>query len=536
MIKPSLANAKKAFSVAKTLFTAERPDEQEKIFIKHNKEIWGNYVQDQDSGEILLESISMSSSIIAFSYLANLLAKLHRSRIVAYSAGRKNILTRLTNGKVNKIYRSFNVSDFIFHELTPDQLREVDRLFNEIFPSLRTKRDVEDLKLEDVWIGDLLYDSHCLNYQVPTITLGDLRFHESLRSAVSSYVFWRDYLRNHKVKSVILSHTVYVTSGVVTRLAIDMEIPVYQINATHLHYLTKKDLWAYDEFFYYPEQFLELSEEERRKGLELAKERLEKRFSGEVGVDMHYSRKSAYGQTRKERVLRESDKIKILVATHCFFDNPHPYGVNLFPDFYEWLHFLGEISEVTDYEWYIKTHPDFLPGNIPIIEEFISKYPKFRMIPSDTSHLQLHEEGINFGLTVYGTIGFEYAALGLPVINASLCNPRIRYSFNKHPRSVEEYKNILLNLHVQKVDINLNEVYEYYFMAFIHNVNHWLFEDYDGFLSEIGGYYQQYGSISYKKLVEDFSQIRHKQVLDSLQRFVESREYNFRQKFLKREG
>jgi hypothetical protein len=81
------------------------------------------------------------------------------------------------------------------------------------------------------------------------------------------------------------------------------------------------------------------------------------------------------------------------------------------------------------------------------------------LIPSETSHLQLKEEGINFGLTVYGTIGFEYAALGIPVINASLCNPRIRYHFNIHPRTIDEYRIILLNLPDQKLDIDIEEVY-----------------------------------------------------------------------------
>ncbi|MBN1551437.1 hypothetical protein JW979_08210, partial [bacterium] len=208
---------------------------------------------------------------------------------------------------------------------------------------------------------------------------------------------------------------------------------------------------------------------------------------------------------------------------------------NLFPDFYEWLYFLGEISEQTDYEWYIKTHPDFLPGNIPIIEEFIRKYPKFSMIPFETSHLQLKEEGIDFGLSVYGTIGLEYAALGIPVVNASQCNPRIRYNFNIHPRTVEEYKDILLNLPSQKIAINPDEVYEYYFMAFLYNVNNWLFVDYDDFIRDIGGYYQQYKSISYKRFEEGFSECRHEQILSSLQQFIESGEYNFRQKFLKGE-
>ena len=36
---------------------------------------------------------------------------------------------------------------------------------------------------------------------------------------------------------------------------------------------------------------------------------------------------------------------------------------------YEWIKFLGKISHSTDYEWYIKTHPDFLPGNIDIIKK-----------------------------------------------------------------------------------------------------------------------------------------------------------------------
>ena len=523
---------KKIVNYAKRALIESWLDERERGFIKHNKKVWGSFLSKQDNGEILLESNNMSSSVIAYGYLANTLAKMSQSKIVAYLSGHRYLQNRIAKWKINRIYRSFNVSDFVYYHLSPSQLQDAEKLLRKIVPSLQTKKDVEDLRVEGVWIGDLLYDSHCMNYKVPTIDLEDSRFQNSLRNALCSYIFWRDYLDTHKVHAAIVSHTVYIQSGVITRLAIHRGIPVYQINATRLHYLTKNNLWAYDEFFYYPEQFQELPEEERHKGLMEAKERLQKRFSGEVGVDMHYSKKSAYGRTGKERVLRESPRTKILVATHCFFDNPHPYGVNLFPDFYEWLYFLGKISEVTDYDWYIKTHPDFLPGNIPIIEEFIRKYPKFSMIPSETSHLQLKEEGIDFGLSVYGTIGFEYAALGIPVVNASLCNPRIRYCFNLHPRTIEEYRQILLTLPDQKLEIDLTEVYEYYFMAFIHNVKNWLFPDYDEFVREIGGYYRQFDSISYEKFLDRFSESRHGQILASLRRFIESGEYNLRRKFL----
>jgi hypothetical protein len=67
-------------------------------------------------------------------------------------------------------------------------------------------------------------------------------------------------------------------------------------------------------------------------------------------------------------------------------------------------------------------------------------------------------------LTVYGTIGFEYAALGIPVINCSLINPHIDYNFNIHPKNETDYKNILLTLNDLEFDIDSQQVYEYYFM------------------------------------------------------------------------
>ena len=46
-------------------------------------------------------------------------------------------------------------------------------------------------------------------------------------------------------------------------------------------------------------------------------------------------------------------------SPHDFFDATHIYGSTLFVDFYEWLKFLGKLSETTDYDWYIKNRPNF---------------------------------------------------------------------------------------------------------------------------------------------------------------------------------
>ena len=505
-------------------------DPREAAFIRHNEGLWKKYRSNPEGGEILLEANPMASSIISFSYLANILSHIHKASITAYLLKERDFRSFLTDTPLRQIYRSFNTDRFIYLDLNPAQQQERDRLFRQIHPRLKTKRDVEELTVEGVWFGDLLYDSHLMACHVPTIDIDDGRFQDSLKEALGYYVFWRNYLDAHTVSAVVLSHCVYYKYAILLRHAVQRDIPVYQCNATHVYHLSRARLWAYDDFYDYPEQFRRLSPKKQDKGQQMARERLQRRFSGEIGVDMHYSTKSAYVKPRSNRVIKESPRIKILVAPHCFFDSPHPYGINLFTDFYEWLNFLGMITEKTDYDWYIKTHPDFLPGNIPIIEEFIKKYPRFNLVPPETSHLQLISEGINFGLTVIGTIGFEYAALGVPVINASLCNPHIRYGFNIHPRTIDKYEKIIMNLHTQKFEINNDEVYEYYYMAFINHTNNWLFHDYEGISKEIGGYANQFSSISYKVFIREFIMQRHEQIIHSLKRFIDSKEYRFRDK------
>ena len=496
----------------------------EAAFIRHNRRTWRDFRCDDAQAEILLEAVKVASNIVSCSYLANYLAKKHSARIIAYL---------VENKKVNeRIYESFNCKMLSF-TVSNEQFREVDRLFDEIYPKLSTKRDVENLKINGVWIGDLLYDSHLRKHLVPALEIDDPRFIDSLRDALTYYVYWRDYLDAHNVKSVIVSHCVYHWYAVILRLAVSRQIPVYQVTAQKLYYVTDAYYYrAYNDFFDYPQIFSKLSDSEKIDGLQAAKRRLDRRLSGEVGVDMVYSTKSAYTKKEDKRVLAGSPRIKILIAAHCFFDAPHPYGINLFPDPHEWLTFLGKISEKTDYDWYIKTHPDFLPDNTGIIQGFIKRFPKFTFLPAETSHHRIIEDGIDFALTVYGTIGVEYAALGVPVINASMCNPHVAYNFNIHPKSVEEYEQILLNLPNLKFHIDVNQVYEYYYCCFLNNADNWLYDDYDGFLEEIGGYRKQVGPVSYQKFLEQFSPQKHLQILQTLDRFVESKDYCLQKKHL----
>lgn len=498
-------------------------------FVKHNNGLWQKWKGDRSKGEILVEENTVASSIVAISYIANFLAQKYNSRITVYSKKSFVLLPR----SIRKIYASFN-SKFIFYS---DKLvrKQATILAMEIYPKLKTKRDIEELVVGGVHIGDLIYDTYLRQYLLPTINIEDDKFKNTLIDGLCLYLYWQNYFNQRNVTSVIVSHCVYSWNAIILRVAVQHSVPVYQATAQRLYYITDSHNYrAYNDFIDYPEKFDRLTSSQKRGAHVEAKKRLELRFSGKVGVDMHYSSKSAYAVPEKssDKVLKPNNKVKILIAAHCFFDSPHPYGINLFPDFYEWLSFLGNISGKTDYDWYIKTHPDFLPGNLDVINEFIGKYPKFNHIPADTSHNQLIAEGINVALTVYGTIGFEYAARGITVINASMCNPHQSYNFNIHPKTVDEYERLLLDLKNNKHSIDINKVYEYYYCRFIDSCDNWLYDDYKNFIRSIGGHAKQVSDASYQYFLDSFTQDKHDRILTTLESFIESKSYCINQSHL----
>jgi len=471
------------------------------------------------TGEVLFEFTTMEPSIVAYSYFANVLSRKHDAKVKSYIFGERYVIDR----SLQQLYESFNAEIF-FCLLDKKQEDEGVALYKTVYSKLGNKKDAFDLEIMGIYIGDLVYDTHLIKYKVPTVDINDSRFHDSLKLGLRNFIFWRDYLKRHNVKAINVTHCCY-RLAIPVRIAVNYGIPVYQCNAHGCYRLSADRLWAYTAFYDYPSRFIRFSHDKRLAILKFAKQNIARRFGGEVGVDMHYSTKSAYSSHRLPNVIRSSDKLKILVAAHCFFDSPNGLGEHLFIDYYEWFHCLGKISEKTDYDWYIKTHPDSLPGNVPILEELSEQYPKFSLIPKETSHHQLIQEGIDVALTVHGTIGFEYAALGKLVVNASTSNPHIAYNFNLHPRTLEEYENMLMDLKSQKIDISMNEVYEYYGMAHdVGDIEEWLIPAFHEMLTTIG-YLEQFNPKIYQYFLDRFQRDHHEQRIRLLENFIASDDY-----------
>jgi hypothetical protein len=489
-----------------------------------------------------MELNDMHSAHIAYSYLANALASEFNAQLVAYvpgvsTGGLRRLgfwLKRILRIEALGVYDSFGVTGFLTIRVSAAQRKMARIKFSEVFGSLQTKRDIEELQINGVWVGDLIYDAYLKSFSRPTVDRNSPAFQVFLLESIELFMFWQDYFDGHNVQAVNVSHCVY-NLAMPLRLAAQRNIPAFQANATHLYRMSCTNLFAYNDFHYYPERFAALPELVQKEGIAEAQRRIERRFAGTVGVDMAYSKKSAYGKPRHERLLRESPRPKVLIATHCFFDSPHSYGKNVFPDFYEWLDFLGQMSEITDYDWYIKTHPDYLAGTKEIIESFMAKYPKLTLLPSDASHHQIIAEGIDVALTVYGTIAFEYAALGIPVINSSLNNPHIAYGFNLHSKNVDDYRSMILDIGMLDFDIDIRQVYEYYFMRHIYNTEDLFFDRYSATERVLGGYKGQFSPAVYGQWLDEFSPLKHRSIMEAMQAFIRSDDFRMDYRHYRRE-
>jgi len=504
-------------------------------FIKHNRRVFpANVGHAAKQPVVLMEFNRMHCNIIASSYLANVLREDNKAIIKGFSHRAESGILRWVNSKLQRLlgsnafgaYNSFGTEDVIAIKPSITQTEKARDLFVDVMERLVDKRVMENLTIRGVWVGDLIYDTYLRRFMKPTINLKDQEFQDFLLESLELFIFWEDYFKDHNVRAVNVSHCAYSFS-IPYRIAIKKNIPAYQVTTNHLYLMSKSNYFAYNDFFYFRERFSTLPEDIKTLGLESARERIQLRFGGEVGVDMPYSTKSAWGPLKQGTLLRESTKKKILVATHCFYDSPHGHGNSIFPDFYEWLEFLGKMTEVTDYDWYLKTHPDYRPETMSVLQDLMQKYPKFTLLPADASHHQIIEEGIDVALTVFGTIGFEYAALGIPVINCSVNNPHIDYNFNIHPKNEADYKNILLTLNDLEFDIDRQEVYEYYFMKHLNKADNenLFFNDTNATVAEIGGDSARFTPVIYEKWLAEWTQDKHKSIISALRAFISSGDY-----------
>ena len=498
---PGLFSSKVSYKI-RIFFRDFFIDGATKAFINHNKKVWKGWSSPHSSKAILFDFHNLHQLNIVHFYFLNVLAWKHTAKIVSFGRSESR-----SARSARALYRSANVSEHLVTRLTPSQDGKCDFILEEIKKNIKNKEDVFNIIVDGIPIGVDIYETYLREFSKPTVVL-DQELYAVIRHAISLLIFWQDYIKHHEVSAIVLSHEAYVDCNVLARLAYQRKIPVYTPDyygttfATHPHSATSRQKE-------YKFLFDQLSEAEQKQAVELAKSEL-KRLYPVKSVDKP-----------KERVLKNSNKLKVLICSHCFYDNPHAYGGMIFMDFYEWLKYVTDIAKKTDYDWYLKTHHNRLAGTIEIINDIIGNPSPITIVPETTGQDQLIQEGIDVVLTVYGTVGREYPLLGVQVVNAGF-NPHASFDFTWTPQNFQEYESYLLNLPKLKKNINHEEIYQFYFM------HHYYFRNddliFDSFLKMVVDLTipEQRSSRVYTYFLKSWSPAKHENIIKRFSDFIDS--------------
>jgi hypothetical protein len=491
-----------------------------KLFFTSNFE---EFRVEEPNSIIIIDPFTVPEWVISNSYFVNILAKMKHARIKTYG-----IKKRLKSPLAEEIFKSFNVSGHIQTKINDIGLLNAKKnILADLRKNIDSKQKLYDLKVHNIWIGIDVYETYLRN-QRPTIDFNDSFFWSTLEDGVEMLLFWEDYFINNIVSGVIVSHDCYNHMDIVAKVAYKNQIPVYMPNVLGVQKIDAPFSLFNDRFRNFKKYFNNLSEAKKASAVEWSKDRLDLRLSGEIGVNMRYSTMSAFSlNNSNERVLRVSNRIKIVIAVHDFFDNPHSFGEMLFTDFYEWLKFLVEISKQTNYDWYIKTHPDYSHAELHCLNDIVLSCSDITLVPPETSWHQLSQEGLNFVLSCWGTVGHELPLLGVQVINASSNNPHIAYDFNWHASSIKEYEEMLFNLDSLENNIDLNDIYEFYYIWHRYTrLDDFIFNSYD----EMRGKFSLEETFKlkvYTYFVDQLTNDKNSQIIYNMSEFIKSGKKNF---------
>ena len=127
------------------------------------------------------------------------------------------------------------------------------------------------------------------------------------------------FFSTNKIHTIIGVHSVY-SYALPLRIAINKGINVYTVKSSEISKLTKKNIFSSTNFFDYRKKFKKLNKAKKERGLKLAEQIIKKRTSGVGGISNHLvSNISAFHSKKTKRLIKKSDKIKVLICTKkCF--------------------------------------------------------------------------------------------------------------------------------------------------------------------------------------------------------------------------
>lgn len=343
--------------------------------------------------------------------------------------------------------------------------------FRKIKNEIKSKEDVLNIAFGNIAVGELIYDTYLRFRNKATVDINDEFLYEIIRCGLNIYFNALNTLEKYTVKALVTTYTTYIHHGVIVKICLDRNIPVYSIGSydSIVHHVLKEFPGHMNNHQKFPKLFSKL--ENKKERLEQAKLLFEKRFKGQVDSSTAYMKSSSFNKEHNKDLDEIDWSNTVVILAHCFFDSPHGYRGLIFPDFYEWMTYtLNILSEDLELTILVKQHPNGVEGNDEVFQELKVKYSgkkNINFIDKKTSNLQILNSKPKAILTAYGTPTLEFAYFGFPVI-CIYDNPFIAYNFSFTANSIDEYRVLLKGIRTLSIKPDKDKILECYYMQHLY--------------------------------------------------------------------
>ena len=379
----------------------------------------------------------------------------------------------LFKSSISKIYSNFGGRMIFDSEKKYHNQQFIKYKLEEIKNGLKKIDDIVHIECEGVVIGDLIYDTYLRFYNIHTIeSIQDEKLDVIIEISLNIYYLFKNLLVNKNIKCLFTTYTSYIVHGIVVRLCLEKEIPVYAFGIYDdvLKKIIKEE--PYHSF-----SFWELSSDKKvdELNLNLAKLKLESRFSGKIDEAVLYMRSTSFSNSKIDENLQKmfnEAKRNVVIYTHDFYDSPHVNRGLLFLDLYQFLKkTLENIVEDLETLYWIKIHPNSVGNSRELVEKLVQSFnsKNLKILDETVSNLHIVELKPDLIVTARGTVAMEMAYFEIPVV-ALYDNPFVNFDFAHTCYDLESYFAIISGEKNTSINFDKNLIYSYYYQAYMESL------------------------------------------------------------------
>jgi hypothetical protein len=321
----------------------------------------------------------------------------------------------------DRIYQKFGIYPFEIEGVNP-MVFKLKGFYQGVLGLLSSWGDVLNISINDVEVGDLIYDSIIRNNN-NVYTIEDSSIYSKIKEIGKAYKLegrLSEIFESNNIRALVLSHKVYTSFGVPARVATSFGATFISKSRAHLNRITSMEGHYRNDYALEPKDIDEII---NYVGIEEVKSYVKKRFDGNAGghdVKFAYENKEEYKESHLKKLISvEEGRPIAVIAPHAFSDGPHCDRKMVYTDYYQWFVQTLDITRHNlEVKWLVKPHPSSeLYNEKGVVEDIVDKYDHVDIVPSDVktdSVLSIAD----YVLTVRGTIGMEALLFDCSVITS----------------------------------------------------------------------------------------------------------------------